>query len=64
MGISFADLTEEFFTEAKDGHESDPKILKLYKILSQDNIDLVLLKAFVEPYPLLEDPSTSTGNSI
>ena len=50
MGISLADLSEEFFAEIADSYESDINLLKLTKILSQEKTDLSLSTTLEEPW--------------
>ena len=50
MGISLADLSEEFFAEIADIYESDINLLKLTKILSHEKTDLSLSTTLKEPW--------------
>ena len=50
MGISLADLSEEFFSDIRESYSSDPNTLKLCQILSQVQVDLSLATTLDEPW--------------
>lgn len=53
IGISLPDFSEEFCTEVKESYESDPDILDLSKILSQDRTHLSVSTTLGEPWQRL-----------
>ena len=50
MGISLAELSEEFFEEIKVSYERDPNTTKLVSILSQERTDVSLSSTLEDPW--------------